>query len=77
MLAPDAVSVLELPVHRFPVGDIAMAAVGSGFTLTCLVAWSVQPLASVPVTVYVTVVVGDAVTLVPVVALNPVAGAQV
>ena len=33
-----------------------------------------QPLASVPVTVYVTVVVGDALMLVPVVALRPVAG---
>lgn len=64
-------------MHKPPLGDIAIAVVGTGFTLTCLVAWSVQPLASVPVTVYVTVVVGDAVTLVPVVALNPVAGAQV
>jgi hypothetical protein len=39
-----------------------------------LVAWSVQPLASVPVTVYVVVAVGLAVTVTPVVADSPVAG---
>ena len=42
------------------------------FTVTCVDA--VQPLLSVPVTVYVEVEVGFAVTVEPVVALSPVAG---
>jgi len=50
--------------------------VGAGFTLTITVAVLLQP-AVVPVTVYVTVPEGLAVTLVPVVADKPVAGAHV
>ncbi len=42
--------------------------------VTVAVAVFVQPLPSVPVTVYVVVEVGFAVTLAPVVALNAVAG---
>jgi hypothetical protein len=49
-------------------------AVGNGLTVTTT--WSVftQPLASVPVTVYVVVAVGEAVTLAVFVALKPVDG---
>jgi len=44
--------------------------------VTVVVTVPVHPAALVPVIVYVVVVVGLAVTLVPVVALNPVAGDQ-
>ena len=47
---------------------------GSGFTFTVTCVDAVQPLLSVPVTVYVEVEVGFAVTVEPVVALSPVAG---
>ena len=49
---------------------------GSGFTFTVTCVDAVQPLLSVPVTVYVEVEVGFAVTVAPVVALSPVAGDQ-
>ena len=49
---------------------------GNGFTVTTTVVVLVHPLAFVPVIVYVVVIVGFAVTVAPVVALNPVAGAQ-
>jgi len=51
--------------------------VGNGKTVTTAVAVFKQPLAAVPVIVYVVVVVGFAVTLAPVVALKPVLGDQV
>lgn len=69
--------VLELPIHSAPLGVIVLLIVGNAFTLTIWVTWSVQPFAAVPVMVYVTVVVGDAVTDVPVVALSPLEGAHV
>ena len=47
---------------------------GNGFTVT--VTWAVQP-PGVPVTVYVVVVAGDAVTVEPVVLLKPVEGLHV
>ena len=50
---------------------------GNGKTVTTAVVVFKQPLAAVPVIVYVVVVVGLAVTLAPVVALNPVLGDQV
>ena len=50
--------------------------VGNGKTVTTAVAVFKQPLAAVPVIVYVVVVVGLAVTLAPVVALSPVLGDQ-
>ena len=49
---------------------------GSGFTFTATCVDAVQPLLSVPVTVYVEVEDGFAVTVEPVVALSPVAGDQ-
>ncbi len=50
--------------------------VGNGFTVTVVVVVFTHPNALVPVIVYVVVPVGLAVTLVPVVALKPVAGDQ-
>ena len=50
---------------------------GSGFTFTVTCVDAVHPLLSVPVTVYVEVDVGFAVTVAPVVALSPVAGDHV
>ena len=50
---------------------------GIAFTVTALVPVFTQPLALVPVIVYVNVLVGDAVTLAPVVAESPVPGAHV
>jgi hypothetical protein len=47
---------------------------GIGFTVTVTCAVELHPFTSVPVTVYVVVDAGLAVTLVPVVALSPVAG---
>ena len=49
---------------------------GSGFTVTVTCVVAVQPLLSVPVTVYVVVEDGFAVTLEPVVALRFVDGVQ-
>jgi hypothetical protein len=51
--------------------------VGNAFTVTVTVAVFVHPLDAVPVTVYVVVTVGLAVTGDPVVELSPDAGAQV
>ena len=47
---------------------------GNGFTVRVMLCVLVQPEELVPVTMYVTVLPGLAVTLAPVVALNPVAG---
>jgi len=49
---------------------------GGGLTVTVTVEVLVQPFEPVPVIVYVVVEAGLAVTLAPVVALNPVAGDQ-
>jgi hypothetical protein len=57
------------------VGDVARGAGGKGFTVTVTCAVPVQPLV-VPVTVYVVVAVGFAVTVDPVVGDKPVAGLQ-
>jgi hypothetical protein len=66
--------VVDAPEHI--VGGADVVTVGLGFTVTITVVFPVQPLV-VPVTVYVLVTVGLAVTDVPVVALNPVPGAHV
>lgn len=72
VLAPLPVSVVEFPAQI--VAD-ATVTVGVGFTVTRAVAEAVhEPV--VPITVYVVVTVGLAVTVAPVVALNPVDGDQ-
>jgi hypothetical protein len=53
-----------LPTQIVPTAAVAVT-VGNAFTLTVTVAVFTQLLASVPVTVYVVVVVGDTVTLEP------------
>lgn len=72
--APLAVSVAGEPLQIAVFGETVRVMV-----LTVTVPWAVavHPFASVPVTVYVMVEVGLAVTEEPVVALNPVAGVHV
>ena len=72
---PVALNVVLPPVH------IALfkpaLAFGGGFTVSTMLLVPEQPLALVAVTVYVVVTVGLAVGLAILVALRPVAGAQV
>ena len=63
-VAPDAVSVVELPA-QIVVLDAVVVTVGVGLTVMSCVAVEEQPV-DVPVTVYVVVVVGETVTEVPV-----------
>lgn len=65
MDAPVAVSVVELPEQIDALEAVAVT-VGEAFTVMRRVDVFVHPLAFVPVTVYVVVVVGDTVTDVPV-----------
>lgn len=74
--APLALSVVELPEH-IVAGAAAADKVGKGFTVTITVAVALHPPALVPVTVYVWVDVGLAVTVVLEVALKPVDGDHV
>lgn len=53
-----------------------MEMVGIGMTLSVTVVKFLQPSAEVPVTVYTVVVPGLALTVLPVVALSPVAGSH-
>jgi hypothetical protein len=62
------------PGHTLEGVAVAVIPVGACFTVTVLVAMDEHPLASVPVTVYVVVVVGDAFTAAPVVGDSPVVG---
>jgi hypothetical protein len=71
VVAPLAVSVVGMPLQMAVFGDTVRTTVVT-VTVPCPVA--VQPLASVPVTVYVIVEVGLAVTVAPVVELKSVAG---
>ena len=71
VFAPLAVSVVFCPVQMVMFGETVTT--GTGFTVTVTCAVAVHPSAS-PVTVYVVVDVGFAVTIEPVVALSPVAG---
>ena len=72
---PVAVKVALLPLH---IGEgVGAVIVGSGFTAIATVVVFTQPLPSVPVMVYVELIVGLAVTDEPVVALKPVEGVQV
>lgn len=73
--APLAVNVTAGdPIHIAADGTVTT---GNGLTVTIEVVVLTQPAALVPVMVYVVVAVGLAVTLVPVVALKPVAGDHV
>jgi hypothetical protein len=76
VFAPLAVSAVDAPVH-IVADEGVMLTVGSGFTVMVTVVKFVQPAAVVPVTVYVVVAPGVAVTVAPVVWLSPVAGDQV
>ena len=67
----------ELLPEQIVAGVAVGAIIGLFATVTNAVAIAVQPTPSVPVTVYVVVVKGLAVTLAPVVADNPVDGDQV
>jgi hypothetical protein len=76
VVAPPAVSAVELPVQMEGAdGDTDI--VGNGFTVTTTVCVFTQLLEFVPVTVYVIVTVGLAVTDAPVVAFRLVLGAHV
>ena len=56
--------------------ELFTAIVGRGFTVIEVVAVFTQPLASVPVTVYMVVVVGAPVTGLPLEGIKPVVGLQ-
>jgi hypothetical protein len=71
-VAPDAVKVPDAPAQTVEEFTVTT---GKRFTVTVEVPVPSQPL-SVPVTVYVVVLAGLAVTVAPVVALNPVDGVQ-
>jgi hypothetical protein len=71
VVAPLAVSVAVWPGQI--VGELT-AVTGTGLTVTVTVVVAVHPAAEVPVTVYVVVAGGLAVTEAPVVVLSPVAG---
>ena len=75
VLAPLAVMINPPPKQIDAAGGVTVI-VGRGNTVTVQVAVPVQPKAFVPVTVYVVVTVGEAVTTEPVVALKFVAGAH-
>ena len=74
MLAPFAVSVADCPV-QIAAGGVTVTT-GNGFTVTVTCAVAEHPLASAPVTVYVVVEDGLAVTGEPVEALRSVVGVQ-
>jgi hypothetical protein len=75
-VAPEAVKVVLPPVQIE--GAVGVTdTVNEGVTVTVTVVVDEQPDPSIPVTVYVVVVAGFAVTVAPVVALRPVAGLQV
>ena len=73
VLAPLAVSVTVCWPRQIAGGCVTLIT-GRGFTFTVTCAEAVHPLISVPVTVYVVVEAGFAVTEEPVVALNAVDG---
>jgi hypothetical protein len=72
VFAPLAEIVTGCPLQMVCGGETTNT--GKGFTVTMTCAVAVQPLLSVPVTVYVVVVKGPAVTLEPVVELKFVEG---
>ena len=74
VFAPLAVSVVFCPVQIVMLGETVTTGIGLMVTVTCAVAE--HPFTSVPVTIYVVVDDGFAVTEEPVVALNAVDGLQ-
>ena len=74
VLAPFAFSEMLLPKHK----EVSRPAstTGNAFTVMMTVVVSAHPAPLVPITVYVVVAVGCAMTVLPVVALRPVAGLQ-
>ena len=74
VFAPLAVSAVFCPVQMVMFGETVTT--GIGLTVTVVCADAEHPFTSVPVTVYVVVEVGFAVTGEPVVLLNAVAGVQ-
>ena len=72
VLAPLAVSKVDCPAQIVAGEETVTTGIGLTVTVTCAVL--VHPAAEVPVTVYVVVETGDAVTVEPVVLLNPAAG---
>jgi hypothetical protein len=75
LVAPVAVKIVEEPEHTaLDVGETATT--GFEFTVTATVVIAVQPPDADPVTVYVMVDVGEAITVAPVVALRAVDGDQ-
>jgi hypothetical protein len=77
-LAPAGAMTVRLPLVWLHPGLVVctMGVCGKGFTVTVVVSVLEQPLLSVPVTVYVCVAAGSAITEVPIVADKPVAGLQ-
>ena len=71
---PEAVKVVVPPIQMIAGFLLIEIAVGVGFTVTATVFVAVQPNSLAPVTVYVLVDVGLAVTVSPVAADKPVAG---
>lgn len=75
MLAPDALIIADVPLHK-PILLDETDTSGIAFTVTETVFVDEHPLL-LPVIVYVVDVVGEAITVDDVVLLSPVAGAQV
>jgi hypothetical protein len=59
VFAPLAVSVILLPLQIVVDGETEIVGVGTGFTVTVLVAVATHPADVVPVNVYVVLAVGD------------------
>ena len=76
-IVADAVKFTSAPLHTVDEVGVMFTEVGTGLTVMVFVDVAVHPLMSVPVTVYVVLTVGVAVTEVPAEAFKLAAGAQV
>jgi hypothetical protein len=72
-----AVSVTKSPEQNVKGPEAVIVAVGRGFTVTEAVAELLHPTVGVPVTVYIVVTAGVAVTVAPVDGVRPIAGNHV